>query len=264
MNKDNAVKIIKYFRDDYCNSDIKKIPNRTFKGICDNYMNSDSSKYAKAFYLLLWDDIPYIENFDEYYGGDTINSFNTLFNNGVNIREKFKDDNAFLQKIENFESKVYCLANFMPMPKKKPKDAYYQKTINEYRSLGNISNSETIYYYKDYFDVFLKNMKNIFEVAEKNKIDEHLEALVDANNFYFGEKYINYDIKTFRIKNYLDNYIDKRGTILIDFQKHYTAGDYNVTDFKDIVSEYIDVVTNLIDNRAIKIAEALKKYKELK
>ena len=107
-------------------------------------------------------------------------------------------------------------------------------------------------------------MKNIFEVAEKNKIDEHLEALVDANNFYFGEKYINYDIKTFRIKNYLDNYIDKRGTILIDFQKHYTAGDYNVTDFKDIVSEYIDVVTNLIDNRAIKIAEALKKYKELK
>ena len=74
------------------------------------FCHSDSTDIAKAVYYIIWHDklpnMRTLEEMDKYYGGETLNTFNTLFQSELNGIKKFinqETDNKFFEQIKQFE-----------------------------------------------------------------------------------------------------------------------------------------------------------------
>ena len=185
------------------------------------------------------DEIPQEVN----YRGDTINTFNTLINEGE-YKEFFKDiengDNL-IKKIEDFLYLAFSVGNFMLLPNKKsPK--YYNNTLNQWKGVGSD--------WRDYFDKFLHFMKEPDEIIlEYTKVNSEI---YDLSNF---EKFID--------DNYLNAYIGENGMININFAPHirHWKCDYtkNKEEYAEFINKYIDTATDRIKKRAETICKELEK-----
>lgn len=228
-------------------------------------INSDCSKEMIRLYKILWEKLPNINDFDKYYGGETIHSYNTLFGtlrNSCTVAELFEFvAPKFSKQLVDFKQLVYSVGNFMPMPKLKANNNYGNKTtINVYRRCGN-GNEKTVNWYKDYFDRFIYSLNQVFIKIKNPSLniiyDSVLYSLVEANKFYFDK--ID-DISKFCEINYIDvnDYCDDMNNIEYKLKEYYTSFDsYECAsdikspkkDFIDNVQEYITFASERIIKR---------------
>ena len=96
-------------------------------GLKEN-IHEDSTKLAKAIYFIIWhtDDNEYSlplltswQSMEENYGGETINTFNTLFQENLEGAKLYipETDNEFYEKVKNFQNLYLTIGNFMHLPR---------------------------------------------------------------------------------------------------------------------------------------------------
>ncbi len=273
MRNIKSSEYIKQFVDYYCGGNIKELKNINFNSslysdkYIENYSEKDICSLARTLYEVLWDTLP------KKYAGDTINSYNILFGSinksGLNVYQIFnKEYKFFSERLNLFKSKIYSIGNFMPMPLGKTDNG----TINTYRSRGNEDNKGTQYWYKDYFDKYLRNLKQILIKIKNNcsidkNDDENLYKLITEqkiNNDYF--KLLDYDFIKYCEANYLNDYIDN-GEVIIDYGQYYCTAidsikpDYKTPneDFIKYAYNYILTTEDLINKRADLMINKLEK-----
>lgn len=218
-------------------------------------VDEDNTKLAKAVYLILWHGkLPFLENLEnmeEYYGGETINTFNTLFQSeflGIKEFVPLTEENAeFYLNVIKFRINYLTIGNFMLLPK-----------LSVNGSSLNTAKGTCYGIYKDYADLFF---------VELFKENSELQYLKDANKFYFNE----ISVKEFCEKNFLKDYFenDKPKKIFLhleDNQKYYPyfwwqnfkdkleKGD----EYKNFAKDYMEQANAIIKYRADRICEILE------
>ena len=234
----------------------------------DENEDPDNMEIVKAIFLIIYENI--IPKFNDTnsigappeeeirYRGDTINTFNTLFNDGeVNgkfaFEEEYKDDSKFIEDIKLFRQKAFTIGNMILLPNHtiefSPKNF---QSLNTYR--GTISG------WNDYFEKFLIELWNI--INNRGNIDSRLTMLVEKNNFYFDTYKKNF--KKFIKHNYLENYINENNYPKQELAPyyHYNKNLYDTKDeFISFGKLYIKTSIERIEERTDKIIEALKQNK---
>ena len=155
-------------------------------GTKENTIEYDDTALTHAVFCMLWGDIsPKIEDFSNYYRGDTICSAKKTFNKMKRTRDATSEETAQPSKdaIEQFIGGVslakneqrksyshYCIANFIPFP----------------YPLINRSRAVTLEL-EDYFDRFCKKVENYYESGEYRsaKRDEKMVYFQDEQNMKY-------------------------------------------------------------------------------
>lgn len=221
---------------------------KTYKFTRENGVDEDSTTLAKAIYFTIWHtsknnkySLPLLtswQSMDENYGGETINTFNTLFQDNLEGAKKYvKVNDEFYKEVEKFQNLYLTIGNFMLLPKGKSNGA----TLNTKKGSYNFR-------YKDYCDLFL------FDLFETNNLDD----LKEANKEYFE----NLSKEEFFKKNFLDVIYENNKPKII-FQHYNDDGKYypyywwqfrktqaHSDEYKKFAQTYIEEATKIIDYRA--------------
>ena len=225
--------------------------------------HEDSTKLAKEIYYVIWGnfennkytlpELNSIENLNQYYGGETINTFNSLFQEdleGIKFYIQKEENPNLYNQIEHFREKYLTIGNFMLLPK---------NSVNGYTL--NTKKGSYHFRYKDYCDLFF------YDLFETDKLND----LKESNRIYF--KYIN-NAKTFFEKNLLyekgkfEEFFDgkKPKISYLHEEKYYPFywwkySDENKkehsADYKKFVENYIHTAEKMINYRADKICDIL-------
>lgn len=269
---ENAVKLIKDFTDEYLHGNIDELTNFSFWGIAgnskydgtsyginDEKFDGDRTNIVYAIDYLLYGNKKLSKDFwipnypyrsDSYcnYTGETINTFNTLFAKNekkgklemfdTETRKKIIDES---QKNNSYAKDFFHiyqrLGNFMLLPSLTVK----RKSINSYRGFYNKQ-------WKDYFDIFLKNLEL--------KSDEFLNQLVIKNDFYFKDKSFDDFLKDFYLHS--EDYTYKTFKLKDEHFAYWEVNEHNQDRYVDFSLDYIAKATELINKRSLKLVEVLK------
>lgn len=266
-NLETCKKYVREFLEqEYAKMDLRKqldkFKNYNFSQIAlQENCHEDSTKLAKSIYFIIWHNIlPNLKNFNDIgmiYGGETMNTFNTLFQeelNGINLYIPEKENTSFYKKIKNFRIKYLTIGNFMLLPTFSSNGSSINQRKGSYRNK-----------YKDYFDLF------VYYLYQTNEFDD----LKAVNKFYFDE--MN-DIKNFYTKNFLEDYFENDKPKIL-FKHYYEKSenkyypyywwqwpDEHKASHKDeyviFAEDYIDQATKIIEKRAKIMCDIL--YEKLK
>ncbi len=213
-------------------------------------VHEDSTTLAKAVYFIIWHNhkdneysLPLLtdwQKMEEVYGGESINTFNSLFQeslNGAKLYISEQEDSEFYEKAKEFQTLYLTIGNFMLLPKGKVDG----RTLNTKKGSYNFK-------YKDYCDLFL------FDLFETSVLDEFKEA----NKEYFTEL-----SKTeFFKRNFLNDYC-KNNRVSIIFEHDYDGGRYyplywwkyknpkeHSEEYRKFALNYIEEASRIIKHRA--------------
>ncbi|WP_296687195.1 DUF6994 family protein [Treponema sp. UBA3813] len=280
FNKKNAINLLKDFIHDYLNDDIEKLKDFSFWGIAGNSKYDGTSSgiddknfdgdrtniiYAIDFLLygngrlsedFLIPNYPYRTTLYCNYTGETINTFNTLF--GKEIKKRNEVAKIFPQDIwekiidakqknnpfaKDFFHIYQRLGNFMLLPSKTKS----RKSINSYRGFFNE-------HWKDYFDIFLDNLKL--------KSDDFLNQLVDKNKFFFKEKSFDDFLNVFYLQGKDFSY--KNFKLGKEHFAHWELTKENSREYVNFANAYIEKASELIEARSkILVNELVERFSEL-
>lgn len=276
-NKEQAKEIIRRFTFEYLNNDINNLKdfsfwhiagNPSFDGTC--FSNSlkdfdgDHTRLAYAIDKLLYGDLQ-IPDFilGQTYKGDTINTFRTLFGNRflykengeTKVENEFKFNEEEKQKRNAFFYKYQTVGNFYVLPSETILYGLKNQSINSYR--GSVSN------WKDYFDVFLGKLETCLKNTDVYNSDEKfLQKLLQkegCNKKFFSEfckGNVDKFLETFRLGMYSSQLYNHHGNQYLGYR--YYDGDIKV--YKEFAFNYVDIATELIDERSIIIVDQLKDH----
>lgn len=217
--------------------------------------HKDSTILAKVVYFIIWHtsknneySLPSLSNWqemEENYGGETINSFNSLFKESIKGAKKYipETNTDFYEKVESFKELYLTIGNFMLLPLGKVGES----TLNKKKGFDSK--------YKDYADFFLYDL---FETSE-------LDELKKANETYFKEL----SKEEFFKKNLLEDYLkDNHATIV--FEHNYYEGQCSPIywwkyenpqehseEYKSFALNYMEEASKIITNRADIMANIL-------
>lgn len=202
--------------------------------------------------------IPNLNNFIDIgsgyrykYRGDTLNTYSTLFGS-KNQGLKYFNNEEDIKKIEKFRSKYVTIGNFMLLP------ALSIKLDSEIRKWDSINTFRgTNEHYKDFFDLFLYKFLDKhddfkpwreYDGDEKTIIKDYFEVMDNKDEF----------IKRNILECYFD---DKNKFIHSDTENPYCWWIENTdkSQYRNFAIDYITKATNIINYRADKICEILKK-----
>ncbi len=243
-----------------------------------SYRDADDTFLARMIMYIIWGEhsenpLPSLDDFDKIgngkiYGGETLNTFNTLFKWDFSGIKKFlkylpaqKEQDKYLEKVRHFEEVYASIGNFMLMPGNTIRPEGWEKStsINGYRGI-----SGGLY---DYFDLFL----NVYNC----KSDEVLNELMKedgVNSFYFKE--IN-SVDEFCKRNFIDTteeygYPKNKNYIKYNHKPYKTYMYYGWKNEQDIekdhktylefASRYMEESEKIIIHRANTIIDELKKH----
>lgn len=225
----------------------------------NKHVEEDFTELAKAIYFILWHksedneySLPMLtswENMEDYYGGETINTFNTLFQSEFVGIQKFvpvTEENAkFYLNVIKFRINYLTIGNFMLLP----------KLLCNNSSLNTLKGFNSKY--RDYADLFFYDL---FETT-------NLKDLKEVNDFYFKK----IGSKEFCEKNFLEPYFGN-GKFKIVFGVNEEKTQYpnypyfywntrviDKNEYKEFAKDYIAKANNIIEYRANKICEILEK-----
>lgn len=195
---------------DFRNFDFMGLQKYPKYGDCTRkYFDPDDTFLARNIYFLLWYDAkdnPYallgLNSFSDIgagtsskYGGETINTYKTLFGKDQWVKNFFNDANNDIKaSIKQFKQKHLTIGNFMILPSKTIKIGDDFKSINNYR--GDITGK-----YRDYFDLSLKGLFG--------DSDENMLKLQNVNQSYFT--FMNEEKGRFCKTNFLEAYFENDG-----------------------------------------------------
>ncbi|MBQ9246651.1 hypothetical protein IJ182_10335 [bacterium] len=277
---ENQLKYFKYFNfaELFKGHPKYKEEYKDFAAQTRSYNDGDDTFLARIIMYMVWGKhskkhLPMLNSFDKIgygkiYGGDTINTFNTLFSSDLHGIKKFlkylpqkSDQDNYIKKIIHFEEIYANIGNFMLMPSNTiiPEGWETTTSINSYRGTqGGLF---------DYFDLFL----NVYN----NKSDKILNELMKkdgVNSFYFEK--IN-TIDKFCEINYIDTtkkngYPKDNNYIKYNHKPFYTYMHYGWKNEKDIqkdhiqylnfATQYMEESEKIILHRAEKIIDEISKH----
>lgn len=282
--KNKALKLLEDFTKEYLHGNIDELTNFSFWDIAGNpkydgtctfknigKFDGDKTKIVYAIdYLLYATKIQEkVKNFHlagystEYewnsnFSGDTIHTFRTLLGNRflskngeIKVENFFDFDLPLKQKRNDFFFTYQKIGNFYLLPKE------FRKSINQLRGTNN---------WKDYFDVFLKNLDDCLHgiITKDNYVLSHYLQFGINNDFFSKFKSADEFCSFFFMDDYLNlDFKHPNPSVLCGFYK-YSEKFVSKGQYKDFVSQYIAKATELIDRRSLKLVEVLKtKYPEL-
>ncbi|MCR5265204.1 MAG: hypothetical protein K6E29_01255 [Cyanobacteria bacterium RUI128] len=215
----------------------------------------DATVLANMIYLVCYHDkLPDLNTLNdidgEKYRGETINTFNNLFQDkleGVKEWVPLNEENQeFYNKVRQFRDKYLTLGNFMLLPN---------------GGGMNSLNMQKQRLCKDYADIFYSKLFGNNSELEKIKN-------LELNKNYFEK--IN-DFKTFCEKNFLEEYIENGKPknvffVQADISKPYVwyknkapyMNEVSTEKYKDFALNYMRKATEIIESRAKEICEILK------
>lgn len=269
---DEAKEIVKRFIEDHLHGNIDELANFSFwdiegteyDGNQRGKFDGDRTRIVYAIDYLLYKDSNF-PNFylNKNYTGDTINSFRTLFGNREtntekDVENKFKFTDSEKQIKNEFFRTYQKLGNFYLLPTGKGTDG--AQTINTYRGTERD--------YKDFFDVFLKNLNLCFLNCDGS--DEKLHHLLKADaNVTFFEKFSS--IQKFCGIFYLDDYLgldfnhpQTKNNVKCNYRGFESLG-IKKDEYKKFAFGYVTKARELINKRSLRLVQELKeKYPELR
>lgn len=215
---------------------------------------------ARAIYVLIWgnDNNEYklpdcsFENIGTglKYRGDTLNTFNTLFDKKIWWANEIEfEDKDFVDLVNDFKKIYLTIGNFLILPNKVPVGKAGTSSLNCYR--GRI--------FRDYYDLFLDEFRKCFLESEEKTKYEFLQTLYDENKFYFDE--IN-TFEKFVNMNFLKGYFkdgDARKLNVVSREKMTHKNSANIDSYKEFAKLYIETVTPIIKNRSKEMIKILEK-----
>ena len=260
---DDAKKLIKSFLDSQfpecgdLDEKLEKLQDFSFWDITEKekyrnnkyYIDGDCTNLAYAIAWCLWEkdikkssgeDYTFEKLLDEEdFSGDTICTWNTLFNDPhVLLKIDFSGEEK--KKIFEFYKLYQSIGNFYLLPNK----TNGKSSLNTYR--GNY------YGLKDYFDLFRDAL-----ISGKNK---NIEDILKENKFFSDGPKTNWE--KLRDTFYL------QATENLKFKdKHYKHSDLtdkNKSEYKEFILDFVTQSTEMIKTRAEEIIKKLKEIEELK
>lgn len=221
---------------DFRNLYDKKFHKFRFKDSKDYERDEDSFYLTRCINFILYheslDNMRTFEEMEKNYGGETINTYNTLMGkHGQGFEKYFKNPTKKeLKTIKNFEKKYLTIGNFMLLP---------LKPIDNNHSLNQIKGTYTKY--RDFFDLFA------FDLFNESK-----------DNYIYGK--IDLDIDKFYESNLLQKYPKKRNIFgHYDEYPYYWWKDVEEKKYRDFTINYMEKATKLIEKRAMTICKKLDK-----
>ncbi len=220
--------------------------------------HEDSTTLAKAIYFIIWHTsenneyglplLTSLQLMEENYGGETINTFNTLFQESLEGAKLYigEDDEEFYNEVKNFQKLYLTIGNFMLLPTGKSNGL----TLNTKKGSYNFR-------YKDYCDLFL------FDLFETSNLDD----LKSANKEYFEQLTKEQFFKKIFLEDYYKNdhaaivfehelYNDRHYPLYWwKFQKNYKE---HSKDYRKFALDYIDKASTIINKRAEIMINILK------
>lgn len=276
-------KLVSEFKQSYLDGDLKKLETFDFLSFYRNKDNKyglvngqkypefiwkydpDDSELAKAIYVLIWGNDNNVEyklpdcSFENIgtglkYRGDTLNTFNTLFDKNIwwanETNEEIEvKDKEFADLVNGFKKIYLTIGNFSILPNKIPKGKKGINSLNCYR--GKV--------FRDYYDLFLDEFRKCFPESKEKTKKEYLQTLYDENKFYFDE--IN-TFEKFVNKNFLRGYFKDGDTkkLNVIFEKKLAYRDSKSVDsYKEFAKLYIETATLIIKNRSKEMIKILEK-----
>lgn len=247
----NCKKLLTEFINDHLDGNIENMRHFNFKrlenskkyGASNQNFDPDDTILANAIYFILWEKVvPELElsqiGTGKKYRGDTLNTFNTLFN-GIN---KYCPDKELTFQVSKFKEKYLSLGNFMLMPNISIQTGNATRTINTYRGTNS---------WRDYFDRFLKELSVFY--TNEDECDKSLRRLIINNKFYFNK--ID-TMEKFKNINYLDSFFSIDREIRTCFEPYLYHWKYKriTSDLKNeyihFSKNYIKEASKIIDDRA--------------
>ena len=178
---------------------------------------------------------------EEYFSGDTICTFNTVFGSSTirnDVLHKLSLTDIETKELEKFERLYQTIGNFYILP---------NKTIdgispNKYRG--------RYWGWKDFFDTFIKELTKYYD---KTCEDILFCRIIEENAFFF-EKEISNSVDKFCELFFLDkNFVLENSRF-----NHTQLTDKNVGEYKKFAFGYIAKATELINKRSLKLVQELK------
>lgn len=260
----DCARIAHEFINSELNGNIELLKDFSFYKYWNGSIDCDSMDIVKIFYVLLWGEeksnnqimiknLRYsnIGNYGQKFGGETMNSFNTLFGKPSIYIDKNKElkcnldlyrtkefiekESPLYKQIVEFREKVYTLGNFMVLPKERLKPK------------GCTLNQQKMNSCKDYFDKFLLSYENYLSE------NSDLSKLFKKNEEYLIS--LDYFKKVF----FLDSYFDRHGKVKLLFDEGVSDSIYqNKQIYIEFVKKYISTVTSIIDDRITHMIPCIK------
>ena len=169
----------------------------------------------------------------ERFGSDTMNSFQTTYNQAVKIYGNSKEANSN-RALQRFASLTHAIGNFVLVPFKLSLND--EKSFNQYRG-ANFGK----YFVYDYFDLSLKLIK---ETVEESVFKSYIDTF------------------------YLNDYVDENYNILPLLSRHKVFLQQEKMDMsnpekflpqnEDELNEYLNNINYLIKTRGSRLVEKLK------
>lgn len=251
MNLSECKKYVKDFLNDNCdkcnlNEQIEWLKTYNFAqlGIKER-VHEDSTTLAKAIHFIIWNNkLPFLTSWEEMqanYGGETINTFNSLFQEALEGAKLYisEDDIEFYSKVKNFHNNYLTIGNFMLLPLGKANGS----TLNTRKGSYN-------YKYKDYIDLFL------FDLFETSNLNDLKEANADyfkilTKECFFNINYLNDFYENGRAKIVFLHYKEEKGNEYIpyywwQFRNHKAHSD----EYRKFALDYVEQANKIIKNRA--------------
>lgn len=249
------IDFIKEHIDTLCNLSFTNIEDKDIANPMWYGLDGDRTNLAYVIYSLLYKDKIPLEAFGKNYEGDTINTANTLFGRKkyrciVENKFEISNDNELLQKISDFEKKYQTIGNFYFLP-----CAKWYRSLNRYRA--KIS-------WNDFFYIFLLKLDSVFK---GDCDDSQFLKIIDLNSYFFDDLLENKTLESFCDFFFLQDYYEQYEELSNFFNENAkdkywwnkNQSDSYKKDYKQFCSKYIDISINLIDKRAKRIIQELKK-----
>ena len=264
-SKKIAASIIEKFADKYLDGNIDDIiffplsrlyHDKEFGCPSDRRFDFDDTNLMRAIYVLIfsdiWPELSFKSLSDFNFRGDTMNTYNTMFGKpdyktgkmhpGL---DKFNPDDTLKDKVKDFKLNRYNLiGNMVVLPNIELRGT----TINRYRGCNHTH---------DFFDRFIADLKAVLTGAPN--ADNKLTDLVKANSKYLAP-YMSADgFNHLCSLLYFNDYLDSDLNPIIKSKAfYYWMKDVEANEYLEEANNYIDFSNKIIENRGLKILEALK------
>jgi hypothetical protein len=226
--------------------------------------DNDDTELMRCIYVLIFSDVwpgLSLNSLGQYeYRGETMNTYNTLFGQppfpyksesmtpGL---DKFPCVPSELRaKAADFRFNTYGrIGNMVVLPNRQLDCISTESTINKYRGCHHV--------WHDFFDLFL----NAFRIAlVYNKYEyQRFQELIELNSDYLAPFRSETGFNHLVSGLFFDDYIGTDGEpkILSKGYFHWMK-DVAPEDYFSEASRYLDFASEVINNRSIKMAEAIK------